>query len=133
MQWQGERESENVEDRRGMGGGTMVAGGGIGTIVVVLLISAIFGVNPLQLLAANATGRSGGNPVVQPGQIPPGQEQLVKFVKVVLGETEDVWTEQFQKMGRQYRDPKLVLFTGARGFEMRILQRCRGAILLSRR
>ena len=50
MQWQGERESENVEDRRGMGGGTMVAGGGIGTIVVVLLISAIFGVNPLQLL-----------------------------------------------------------------------------------
>ena len=50
MQWEGERESENVEDRRGMGGGTMVAGGGIGTIVVVLLISAIFGVNPLQLL-----------------------------------------------------------------------------------
>src|SRR6476469_1393464 len=112
MQWQGERESENVEDRRGMGGGTMVAGGGIGTIVVVLLISAVFGVNPLQLLQQLPQGAPGGNAVVQPGQNLPGQEQLEKFVKVVLGETEDVWTEQFQKMGRQYRDPTLVLFNG---------------------
>jgi predicted metalloprotease len=112
MRWQGERESENVEDRRGMGGGTMVAGGGIGTIVVVLLISAIFGVNPLQLLQQLPQGAPGGNQVVQPGQVPPGQEQLVKFVKVVLAETEDVWTRQFQLIGHQYRVPKLVLFTG---------------------
>jgi uncharacterized protein len=115
MRWEGERESENVEDGRGMGGGTMLAGGGIGTIVVVLLISAIFGVNPLQLLQQMPQGGgAGGNPVAQPGQVPPGQEQLVKFVSVVLRETEDVWTEQFQfqHMGKVYRKPKLHLFTG---------------------
>jgi hypothetical protein len=116
MEWQGGRESENVEDARGMGSGTMLAGGGVGTIVVVLLISAIFGVNPLQLLQQMPQGGGqGGNQVVQPGQIPPGQEELVKFVKVVLAETEDVWTPQFQaqRTGVAYRAPKLRLFNGS--------------------
>ena len=110
MEWQGGRESENVEDARGMGGGTVLAGGGVGTIVVVLLISAIFGVNPLQLLQQMPQGGGpGGNQVVQPGQVPPGQEELVKFVKVVLAETEDVWTQQFQaqRTGMAYSAPKL--------------------------
>jgi uncharacterized protein len=115
MEWQGGRESENVEDRRGMspgmGGGTMLAGGGVGTIIVVLLISAIFGVNPLQLLQQMPQG-GGGAPVAQPGQIPPGQEEQAKFAKVVMAETEDIWTPLFQRMGHDYRKPTLVLFNG---------------------
>jgi uncharacterized protein len=114
MEWQGGRESENVEDRRAMGGGTVLAGGGVGTIIVVLLLSAVFGVNPLQLLQQMPQGGGqGGIQLGQPVQVPPGQEQLAKFVKVVLGETEDVWTAQFQRMGKEYRKPTLVLFTGS--------------------
>ncbi len=122
MDWQGQRESKNVEDERGSSGGgfmgmPIAVHGGLGTIVVVLIVSWIFHVNPLQLLQQMPQGNQGGQVVMQPGggaaPPDPAQEQLVKFVKVVLADTEDVWTDQFAKMGRQYRDPKLVLFTGA--------------------
>ena len=122
MDWQGQRESENVEDDRGSSGSgfmgmPIAVHGGIGTIVVVLLVSWIFHVNPLQLLQQMPQGNQGGQVVMQPGggaaPPDPAQDELVKFVKVVLADTEDVWTDQFSKMGRQYRDPKLVLFTGS--------------------
>jgi predicted metalloprotease len=112
MRWQGERESENVEDIRGGGVGPMVIGGGLGTIVILLLASFI-GFDPRPLLRmqqqnAPAQARPGQNAPVDPEQ-----EQLAKFVKVVLGETEDVWQEVFrEQVGKPYRDPKLVLFTG---------------------
>jgi predicted metalloprotease len=110
MRWQGRRESDNVEDRRSMGGRTVLAGGGIGTIVIVLIISAVFGVNPLQLLQQMPQGQPGG---AQQGPIDPRQEEQAKFVKVILADTEDVWTEQFARQTRlEYREPHLIMFSG---------------------
>lgn len=112
MRWQGRRESDNVEDRRQMGGGTMIAGGGLGTLVIVLIVSAIFGVNPLQLLQQMPAQPGGG--AAQQGPIDPRQEEQAKFVRVVLADTEDVWTEQFARQTRiEYRKPTLVMFSGA--------------------
>ncbi len=106
MRWQGRRESDNVEDRRGMRGGTMVAGGGLGTVVIVIL-ALVFGVDPQALLNQGAPPPGQAGPAVNPN------DQASKFVKVVLADTEDVWNEQFKKLGKQYREPKLVLFSGA--------------------
>ncbi|MGC3987101.1 MAG: neutral zinc metallopeptidase [Pseudorhodoferax sp.] len=120
MRWEGNRESENVEDRRGQGGGGgggPVFGGrsiGIGTIVIALVGGWVLGVNPLTLLGM----LSGGGPVAiqqqqAPAQRPPADDQMAKFVSTVLADTEDVWRKLFNEAGGQYRDPTLVLFRGA--------------------
>jgi predicted metalloprotease len=115
MKWQGERESDNVEDRRGMGipgGGKAV--GGIGLLVVVL-VGAFFGVDVSKILTLFGGG-AGGSAQVAPGQAQsrsPEEEQLAKFVRVVLADTEDVWQAQFAQMGKTYTDPTLVMFTSA--------------------
>ena len=120
MKWEGNRESDNVEDRRGEGGGGFggLIGGrgiGIGTIVVALVAGWIFGINPLTLLSMFAGG--GGAPVVSqqgPAPAPPSNDAAAKFVATVLADTEDVWTPLFQQAGGgAYRQPKLVLFRGA--------------------
>ncbi len=126
MRWQGGRESENVEDRRGQGGGGFGGGGrggirigkgglGIGGVVVLLLVSVVLGVDPTVLL-------NGGDPAdrstagrTQIGEAAPRSQtddELKRFVSVVLADTEDTWRGLFQQMGRQYQDPTLVLFTG---------------------
>ena len=107
MLWQGRRESENVEDVRGSGGGRrLVLGGGIGTVILVVLY--------LQL---------GGDPQAlfnsQQAQLPQSaqfdnqapRDEASKFIAVVLADTEDAWNEIFRQMGREYEEPKLVLFT----------------------
>lgn len=106
MRWQGRRESGNVEDRRGSRGG-MIAGGGIGTIVIALLIYFLGG-DPSQVMDT------------QPGaaqrQMSPAEQakedEAASFVKVVLAETEDVWNKVFAQNNQQYQEPKLVLFSG---------------------
>jgi predicted metalloprotease len=108
MRWMGGRRSDNIEDRRGMGGGTLIAGGGIGSIVLVLL-ALFFGFDPGAILQTD-------QPSVPRAQAPagsPAQDDLREFVSVVLADTEDTWRELFNRMGRQYREPKLVLFTTA--------------------
>jgi predicted metalloprotease len=110
MRWQGRRESSNVEDRRQMGGGRMAVGGGMGTLIIVLVLWLGFGVNPIQLLQQMPQGQPGGGQ--QQGPIDPRQEEQAKFVRVVLADTEDVWTEQFERRGLAYRKPTLVLFSG---------------------
>ena len=120
MRWEGNRESSNVEDMRdsgGGGGGGFGLGGrsiGIGTIVIALVGGAIFGINPLTILGA-LTG--GGEPAPQvqqgPAPQPPANDPMAKFVKTVLADTEDVWTQLFKQGGASYVDPKLVLFRGA--------------------
>ncbi|MBX6742008.1 MAG: neutral zinc metallopeptidase [Acetobacteraceae bacterium] len=111
MRLEGERESRNVEDRRGMGVPIGIAGGGIGTVVLVVL-ALLLGVDPRVIL-------SGGPEETQqpaPGsQYAPsgGQDQLRSFVARVLASTENVWTGIFQANGRHYDEPKLVLFSGA--------------------
>jgi len=110
MRWQGERESDNVEDQRRMTPGGIAIGGGAGLVIVV--VALLLGVDPrglLQQVAQNAPPAA-----QQQAQAPlnPHEEELKHFVAVVLASTEDVWTTQFQQMGRQYRRPKLVLFSG---------------------
>ena len=118
MRWDGNRESDNIEDRRGRGGGgmPMLGGGriGMGTIVIALVGWLVFDINPMVLLDAMSGGSD--QPYVQqqgPAQRPPADDQMAKFVSVVLADTEDVWRDIFKQQGAQYRDPRLVLFTGA--------------------
>src|SRR3954465_4222738 len=116
MRWEGNRESDNVEDVRGSGGGGFPIGGGglgIGAVVIALVGGAIFGINPLPILSMLSGG--GGAPVAQqaPAHAPPADDRGAKFVSVVLADTEDVWGKLFQAGGATYHQPKLVLFRGA--------------------
>jgi predicted metalloprotease len=106
MLWKGRRESGNVEDRRGIGGGLAV--GGLGGIVV-LVVALLFGVDPRMLLEQTGTDPGQGTQTSRP--VNPEEEELRKFSTVVLAETEDVWNNIFRQQGLQYREPTLVLFT----------------------
>ena len=117
------RESENVEDRRdedggnGGGGGLRFGGGGIGigSVVIALVASYFLGINPMTVLSI-LSGGGGGAPVVQqqqrPAHAPPRDDGQARFVSMVLADTEDVWRAQFANAGKQYVEPKLVLFRG---------------------
>jgi predicted metalloprotease len=109
MRWRGERESENVEDRRGIGRGGMAIGGGLGGLVLVLL-ALLLGADPRQFLQQSPTG-DGSTGTQTSRQVDPRQEESKHFSSVVLASTEDVWTDIFQQNGSQYRKPTLVLFT----------------------
>ena len=112
MRWQGGRESENIEDRRGMPPARVAAvGGGVGTVLFVV-VALLLGADPKDLLrlVQNNPNVAAQQPAPQGA---PGQgidDEGKKFVKVVLAETEDVWTDLFQEMGKTYRKPTLVLF-----------------------
>jgi uncharacterized protein len=106
MLWKGRRQSSNVEDRRSMGmGGKTVIGGGIGSIVVILLF-ALLGGNPGDLM--NNTPTDGSN-LNTPMNVSTQEEELADFVSVVLADTEDVWSAEFEKRGMEYKNPELVL------------------------
>jgi len=109
MLWRGQRQSENVEDRRGMSRGGMAIGGGLGGIVI-LVIALLLGADPRQLLEqlpseSPASGTQSSRPTN------PQEEELKQFSLTVLASTEDVWSEIFRESGQQYRKPTLVLFT----------------------
>ena len=115
MRLEDKRESDNIEDRRGEGGrnGFGIGRGiGVGTLLVVLAASYFLGIDPSVMLSL-FTG--GGAPVSQstPAQRSAPDDAMGTFISKVLADTEDTWREIFQQSGRQYRDPKLVLFTGA--------------------
>ncbi|WP_145515054.1 KPN_02809 family neutral zinc metallopeptidase [Yersinia massiliensis] len=118
MRWQGRRESDNVEDRRGSsygGGGFRPPIGGKGglVILIVVLVAGYYGVDLTPLL-------NGGDPMSQtqtqpraPSSVSAKDDQYAKFTSVVLADTEDTWKPIFQKMGRTYQEPKLVMYRGA--------------------
>jgi predicted metalloprotease len=108
MEWSGRRESDNVEDRRGMGGGGRIALGG-GATVLLFLAAWALGIDPRVLLNSGVV--PGSQPGTQSRTLDPSEEPLKHFVGVVLADTEDVWHEQFRRMGRSYREPKLILFS----------------------
>ena len=108
MRWRGERQSTNIEDRRGLSVGRVAAGGGLGT-VVILVIALLFGVNPQTLL--EQLPDSPASDVRSSRPVNPAEEELKQFTSVVLAKSEDVWTDVFRQNGRQYREPTLVLFT----------------------
>jgi len=118
MRTDNERESSNIEDRRGSeggGGGFSLGGGrnlGLGTIVVAFVASWALGMNPMTVLSLLS---GGGAPTSQsaPARAPAANDVDARFVSVVLADTEDVWRDIFKQAGSQYREPKLVLFSGA--------------------
>ena len=121
MKWEGNRESSNVEDRRGAsggaGGGGLLGGRsiGIGTVVIALVGGLIFGINPLTILGALSGGDVAPAQTQQAGSVraPPANDTMGKFVSTVLADTEDVWKTVFAENGGTYQQPRLVLFRGA--------------------
>ncbi|WP_426143492.1 KPN_02809 family neutral zinc metallopeptidase [Pseudomonas sp. DWP3-1-2] len=119
MLWKKGRRSDNVVDARGSGsgGGGMRLGGkglGIGGIVIIVAIGLLTGQDPMQILG-QITGQMSEQPAAvspQTTQAPPANDQQAEFVRSILGDTEDTWRAVFQLNGRQYEDPKLVLFKG---------------------
>lgn len=110
MKWEGNRESDNVEDRRGGGfGGRSI---GIGTIVIALLGSYFFGVSPATIISLLSGGPVQLQSQQSPAQRPPADDQMARFVSTVLADTEDTWGPIFRDSGATYIKPKLVLFTG---------------------
>ncbi|HMK60748.1 MAG TPA: neutral zinc metallopeptidase [Dissulfurispiraceae bacterium] len=110
MRWEDDRRSENVEDRRGIGVSRGVMGGGIGSVVIVLL-ALYFGVDPSALLNSG-TGTTTSAPTSGVTHTRNADEdRLAEFVSVVLADTEDTWHELFKRSGKSYQEPKLVLFT----------------------
>ncbi len=111
MKWQGRRGSDNIEDRRSMGAGTVVGGGGLGLVVMALIVWALGG-NPMSVLqGAGGIGQIGGT---GGGEVTEADQKAAEFVSVTLADTEEIWTEIFQQeLGRSYTPTTLVLFKGA--------------------
>ncbi|MFL6590267.1 MAG: neutral zinc metallopeptidase [Chthoniobacterales bacterium] len=110
MLWQGQRESENVEDTRGSGGGRRIAvGGGLGGVILVVAY-LLLGGDPAALTDLQQESQSS---VSQTRTTDPNapRDEGSKFVSVVLADTEDAWHAVFRQMGREYEEPKLVLFS----------------------
>lgn len=118
MRWEGNRESDNVEDRRddggGGGGGFSIGGGtlGLGGVVIAVLASLFFGVDPGTVLSLLSGGGAQTSQVQAPAKAPPASDQTARFVSTVLADTEDTWGHIFRDAGSTYRQPHLVLFTG---------------------
>lgn len=106
MRWKGRRQSSNIEDRRGRTPKTMV-GGGIGTLVIIVIVMLLGG-DPRDFL--NVSGGGGDQVSVSNYQANPEEDELAQFVSVVLADTEDIWTHLFNSSGERYRKPVLVLY-----------------------
>lgn len=110
MRWQGERESSNVEDRRGTSSGR--AGLGLGTIVIALIAAWLFGVDPRMIMGVlEGVDTMTGSSTQQRGPAPAPTDETGRFVSVVLASTEDVWSQIFVQAGKTYEPPKLVLYS----------------------
>jgi predicted metalloprotease len=106
MRWRGERESKNVQDRRGLsGGGKVVAGGGIGAIIIVI-IGLITGKD----LSSFLPFLQGNQSSVQQSTGPRPDDSTAQFVSVVLASTEDVWNKIYQQNNARYQEPRLEIF-----------------------
>ena len=112
MRWTTGRRSSNIEDRRRVRIPRKAAGGGIG-IVVIALIAIYFGVDPTVFLDLQSPTTSSVSTYTTSNPPSPAENQLADFVSVVLADTEDTWQALFKQMGKAYREPALVLFSGA--------------------
>jgi len=110
MRWQGRRQSDNVEDRRGSKA-PLAIGGGLGAIVMVVLY-LIMGGDPNEVLQQVAQ-----QPTNETTKFSPREQELAEFTKVVLAETEDVWDSIYLSMNDRYEQPRLVLFSGSTSSE----------------
>jgi predicted metalloprotease len=106
--WKGRRQSQNVEDRRGVSGRTIAAGGGVGALIVTLLI-LLLGGKPDEVMQNLQVPQASSQEQTQPLSAEDKEEG--EFVAVVLADTEDVWRELFSQEGQEYREPSLVMFS----------------------
>jgi uncharacterized protein len=117
MEWEGREETQNVEDSRGLSGRTAaIGGGGIGIVVLALIIGNLLGIDPQKLIdIANQGAPPGGveQKGITPAPADPHEERNAHFAKIIMHDTETVWTELFAKMGRRYPIPTLHLFRGS--------------------
>ncbi len=137
MLWRGRRQSDNIEDARGRGGGMpggfgrggggqgpiripiggRAGGGGLSTIIILVVLFFVLracGIDPIQILSEGGGGGApggGGQFTQETGQ--PASDEMKQFVSTVVAETEDVWNGIFQAEGQKYEEPKLVLFSGS--------------------
>jgi predicted metalloprotease len=112
MRWRGGRRSSNIEDRRGAKATPRLLGGGIGTIVLVL-VAMYFGVDPTPLIQTMQKAPSASTTGTRPSGEDLKKDPLADMVSVVVADTEDVWKSIFRQQGRRYEEPTLVLFSGA--------------------
>ena len=112
MRWRGGRRSSNIEDRRGAKATPRLLGGGIGMIVLVL-VAMYFGVDPTPLLRTMQQSPSASTSGTTPSAEDLKNDPLADMVSVVVADTEDVWSTIFDRQGRGYQAPTLVLFSGA--------------------
>ena len=110
MLWKGRRQSENVEDRRGLTGRGVAIGGGLGALAVTIIV-LLLGGNPEEVMQNLQTPQASGQE--QTRVLTAEEKEMGEFVGVILADTEDVWSQIFQQDGTQYREPKLVLFSNA--------------------
>jgi predicted metalloprotease len=112
MKWIGRRQSDNVEDRRGMsGGGKTILGGGI--IGIVILLLQTFGGENAQILTPVLEQFNQNGAPIEQRALTAEEEKIGEFPKVVFADTEDIWTKIFEENNMQYEKPKMVLFTGS--------------------
>lgn len=112
MKWRGSRESDNVEDRRGLSGGKVAVGGGI--IGIIILLLNVFGGETGQAIAPVLEQMQGGQQQTETAApLSKEDEEMGHFVKSVLAKTEDTWSKIFNEHGMTYKKPKLVLFRGS--------------------
>ena len=112
MRWRGGRRSSNIEDRRGARAAPKLLGGGIGTIVLIL-VAMYFGVDPTPLMRGlQGAGQSASTSGTRPSAEDLKNDPLADMVSVVIADTEDVWKTIFAAQGRRYQEPTLVMFTG---------------------
>lgn len=114
MNLNGRRRSGNIDDRRGLSSSRgLKIGGGIGAVIVAAIIAWISGGNPLDVVMQNAGQLMGGQSTTQSYTPTAEDEELASFVSTILAGTEDIWSQQFQAMGKEYEPPTLVMFTDA--------------------
>jgi predicted metalloprotease len=111
MRWRGRAQSSNVEDRRGLGGRKMAAGGGVGILVVAAIVWLLGG-NPKEIINSLQTP-GGENTSAVDSSVIQAEAELAQFASVVLKDTEDIWRSIFSDSGKTYRNPTLVLFSGS--------------------
>jgi predicted metalloprotease len=112
MRWKDERRSENIEDRRSIRPAGVAVGGGLGTLVLVV-VAVLLGADPRKVLNFVQNQQQQGGAVQKVNRpLDPAEEERKDFVSAVLAQTEDVWDDLFREMGSQYEKPKLVLFSG---------------------
>ena len=110
MRWKGREQSGNVEDRRGVSGKTIAAGGSLGALAIVVIVWLLGG-NPSQII--NSLQSTGSETGVADSSVIQAEQELSQFASVVLKDTEDVWKQLFASSGATYREPTLVLFSNS--------------------